>query len=347
VSSTVSAAKEQKVEALQVMRALAALLVVVHHSISGKEWMDTSPLNAFDFGAIGVQVFFVISGYIICRVGSREDFWKFSYSRITRVVPIYWFFTALFLVSKLTVSGFSELPGAGEVAASLLFVPHYSSFRPDQIWPVLIPGWTLNYEMFFYGLFAAGILIGRPAIFSVAAIVASIGLGYLLADAGVLFKFLANPVTLFFVLGVLIAKFEVAIPKRPVFALVGILIWGLSDPAPLDPTLKFLAAYASAGMILLGALSVKGGGASPAMRFLQSLGDASYSLYLSHTIVLAVVYKVLARLNLSGYFEFSIVVCVGLAASIAGGFISYWVIERPLMNFFKSVWRSRARPATA
>ncbi len=347
MNSAVSAAKEQKVEALQVMRALAALLVVLHHSLSGKDWMDTNPLNAFDFGAIGVQVFFVISGYIICRVGGREDFWKFSYSRITRVVPIYWLFTALFLASKLAVSGGRELPGAGEIAASLLFVPHYSSFRPDQIWPVLIPGWTLNYEMFFYGLFAVGILIGRPAIFSVAAIVVSIGFGYLFADAGVVFKFLENPVTLFFVLGVLIAKFEDAIPKRPVFALVGVLIWGASDPAPLDPTLKFLAAYASAGLILLGSLSVKGGKSSPTMRFLQSLGDASYSLYLSHTIVLAVVYKVLARLNLSGYVEFSVVVCVGLAASIAGGFASYRVIERPLMKFFKSAWRSRAPLATA
>src|SRR3990167_2060457 len=283
--------KSQKVEALQVMRALAALLVVVHHSISGKAWMDTNPLSAFDFGAIGVQVFFVISGYIICRVGGREDFWKFSYSRITRVIPIYWFFTAVFLVSKLAVSGMKEMPGAGGIAASLLFIPHYSSYRPDQIWPVLIPGWTLNYEMFFYTLFAAGILIGRPAILSVAAIIVSIGLGYLFADVGVVFKFLENPVTLFFVLGVLIAKFEDVVPKRPAFAFVGVLIWGFSDPASLAPALKFLAAYASAGLILLGALAAKGGRSSPVMRFLQSLGDASYSLYLSHTIVLAVTYK--------------------------------------------------------
>lgn len=326
------------------MRALAALLVVVHHSTSGKDWMDTNPLRSFDLGTIGVQVFFVISGYIICRVGGREGFWRFSYSRITRVVPIYWFFTALFLVSKLAVTGVKELPGAGEIAASLLFIPHYSSFRPDQIWPVLIPGWTLNYEMFFYGLFAAGILVGRPATFSVAAIVASIGVGYLFSDAAVVFKFLENPVTLFFVLGVLIAKFEGVIPKHPVFALIGALIWGLSDPAPLNPALKFLAAYSSAGLILQGALAAKGGNPSSVMRFLQSLGDASYSLYLSHTIVLAVAYKVLVRMNLSGYAEFLAVVCVGLAVSIVGGFVSYWLIERPLMRFFKNAWRARLQP---
>lgn len=159
------------------------------------------------------------------------------------------------------------------------------------------------------------------------------------------FKFLENPVTLFFVLGVLIAKFEDVVPKRPAFAFVGVLIWGFSDPASLAPALKFLAAYASAGLILLGALAAKGGRSSPVMRFLQSLGDASYSLYLSHTIVLAVTYKLLIRMNLSGYVEFFAVVGLGLAVSIAGGFISYWVIERPLMRFFKAAWRARAKPA--
>jgi exopolysaccharide production protein ExoZ len=323
------------------------LLVVVHHSISGKSWMDTNPLSAFDFGAVGVQVFFVISGYIICRVGSRESFWKFSYSRITRVAPIYWLFTGLFLLSKLVSSGTQELPTSGEVLASLLFIPHYSGFRPDQIWPVLIPGWTLNYEMFFYALFAFGILTSRPALFSVAAIILSLGVGHLFSDAGVVFKFLENPVTLFFVLGVLIARFEDRIPKHSTYILLGILLWGLSDPAPLSPVQKFLAAYASAALILLGALAAKGGNSSPMMRALQGLGDASYSLYLSHTLVLAVVYKVLMRLNLSGPGEFLVVAGVGLAASVAGGLAAYWGVERPLMRFFKSAWPREVRARSA
>ena len=333
---------------LQYLRAIAALLVVVHHSVTGKAWIDFNPLAGIDLGAIGVEIFFAISGYIIFRVGSRETFGRFVYSRITRIVPLYWLCTALFIASKIASTGDVQAVGASEILKSLFFIPHYSAFRPDQVWPVLIPGWTLNYEMFFYAVFAVGIIFRRPALISISSIIVAIGLARPFVDAGAAPEFFANPFTLFFVLGVTIAKFETRLPKTPAYILVGCVIWASAVMFPIQPTFAFALKLLAASNILLGALALPGPGSSGVGNAFKLLGDASYSIYLVHTIVLAVIYKALVKMNWHGVGEFILVVVAGLMVSILAGLLSYALVERPLMAFFRDVRRryeGRLRPA--
>ena len=112
------------------------------------------------FGGAGVDIFFVISGFIMVYTTMDREItpWSFMADRIARIVPAYWaatlgvFFLALVAPSLLQTSHMQW----GELFKSLVFVP----FRKANglVQPVLFVGWTLNYEMFFYLMFAAGLL---------------------------------------------------------------------------------------------------------------------------------------------------------------------------------------------
>jgi exopolysaccharide production protein ExoZ len=135
---------------IQVLRGVAAVMVVLFHVLG------------FQIGSAGVDIFFVISGFIMFHT-NREVFGHagaailFLKRRILRVAPLYWLCTAFALWPK------TELK---TLAASVLFVPVRSG--DGSIHTVLAPGWTLNFEMFFYIVFAAGLVLprkyGLPAI---------------------------------------------------------------------------------------------------------------------------------------------------------------------------------------
>ena len=142
-----------EVKSIHYLRGLAALLVVFHHSI-----IQLAPVRDHyahvEFGQAGVDIFFVISGFVIYlsnakgRLGSGE----FLKRRIIRIVPLYWLATLAVVAVAVVAPRFfaTTTLTAQDVAQSLLFVPAYSAAFPGQIWPVLVPGWSLNYEMFFY-----------------------------------------------------------------------------------------------------------------------------------------------------------------------------------------------------
>lgn len=141
---------------IQTARAIAALLVVLHHlSLRFEQRVGGfNFLSVFDhFGFAGVDLFFVISGLIMV-ITCQQHFRHltaappFLWRRVTRIVPLYWLFTfiqllAMAIIPSATVRDFS----ARDIVASLLIVP-------QSVYPILAPGWTLTYEMFFYIVFA-------------------------------------------------------------------------------------------------------------------------------------------------------------------------------------------------
>jgi exopolysaccharide production protein ExoZ len=143
---------------IQYARALAALAVVLAHTGAYGSG------NAFHIGSAGVDIFFVISGFVMwtttaSRAQTPADFIA---NRIVRIVPMYWLVTLALVIAAVCVPAlFPRLKiDAGHVVASLLFMPSRSPFN-GELWPVLVQGWTLNYEMFFYGVFALVLFIPR------------------------------------------------------------------------------------------------------------------------------------------------------------------------------------------
>ena len=137
---------------IQALRALAALAVTTYHAL---QWAD----GGFDVGRAGVDVFFVISGFIMWHVTAGRDMAPadFLWRRLTRVAPLYWLSTLGVLAVALVWPAFlpEVRPGWAHLALSLAFIPHLD---PKGLpFPTLPPGWTLNYEAVFYLIFAAAL----------------------------------------------------------------------------------------------------------------------------------------------------------------------------------------------
>lgn len=151
------------IHSIQSARAIAALLVVMHHiSVRFEQRVaDRHFLDIFDrFGFAGVDLFFVISGLIMVVTCQRHfGRWAgmpaFLWRRATRIYPLYWFFTIVQLAAILLMpSATDRVITAETIVASFLLLP-------QSVYPILAPGWTLVYEMYFYLVFSLLFFISR------------------------------------------------------------------------------------------------------------------------------------------------------------------------------------------
>ena len=149
---------------IQALRAVAAFLVVFVH-IDRLAELAGFRAGTTVFGNTGVDLFFVISGFIMVvtvteRPQSPAQFFR---HRVARIVPLYWLVTlavfTLALVAPVLLQSTRANPA--ELLKSLAFIP-YRRFD-GQMHPLVFVGWTLNYEMMFYALFAVGMLFSRKA----------------------------------------------------------------------------------------------------------------------------------------------------------------------------------------
>lgn len=186
-----------KLLGIQYLRALAAVAVVCFHAASKEN------LN-FLIGEAGVDVFFVISGFLMVAITTNEtNPLKFVKNRIKRILPVYWIVTTVMLLGVI----FGLFPNARldlwHVIASYLFLPAASPATGD-IWPLLVPGWTLNYEMAFYALFAIALLISnernRVALL-ISALIAIAVVGLVFSPQAVATRFYSNQIVLEFAAG--------------------------------------------------------------------------------------------------------------------------------------------------
>jgi len=157
---------DRDVISVQMLRAIAATMVVfvhmdlqlqrLHYPTLGTNWM-----------ASGVDIFFVISGFIMwTSVERRPEMTASSFfrNRLIRIVPLYWFATTLVLMVALIAPQVlnTTVLRPWHAIASYLFIPARHP-TTGLFWPLLIPGWSLNYEMLFYAIFAIAIaLSGHP-----------------------------------------------------------------------------------------------------------------------------------------------------------------------------------------
>src|SRR4028119_2163492 len=156
---TQSSTPHKKLNLLQVYRGIAAVLVVmVHLSLMSENRLDqVAFLNLFQAGWSGVDYFFVLSGFIMVYVhrsaiGKKDQLKSFLVKRAVRIYPIYWIITLTLLFFFIVIPGFADNQnlGLGYVIGSLLLIP-------QNEWPILLVGWTLIYELYFYFLFSIAI----------------------------------------------------------------------------------------------------------------------------------------------------------------------------------------------
>ena len=323
--------RQQQLISVQYLRAIAALLVVLHHARFPQPWLLFNPLAQFNGGSTGVDIFFVISGFIMFTAARTEQVNTFVWRRFTRVAPLYWMATLLML-SIAVVRGTEALTAERmvHVAKSLLFVPHWSIEFPDNIYPYFVPGWTLNYEMFFYGIFALAIAFGRPLLVTSVAIGALVAAGAATAPTTAVGITYTSPQLLQFLAGVWIGYLHSRLPVRRLGWLLPVgfvVIFLVGD--------RLILRGVCAAAILLGALSLEP--SMPRVALLKRLGDASYAVYLFHVPALILMSGVVKRMPVPpGALQFVLMIVGGLVAAAAVGLLLHRYLEKPLLSTLRN-----------
>lgn len=328
---------------VQYARAAAALAVVAYHACQRVD------LN-FDAGARGVDVFFVISGFIMWAITADRDTRPFAFiaNRVVRIVPLYWIATAVVIVASLSglASGQNDLT-ASSIAKSLLFIP-YIPEGGTYAWPILTPGWTLNFEMFFYLVFAGFLfshsqwrLWGLSATFAALVI-----LGAVFPPSGAVFETYTSPLILMFLAGIWLAELirrGLALPR--IAAAASIAIGGaalLLVPGDLGPV-TVTAVGAAAFALVAGVACLDHRHAVTRWKIPELLGDASYSIYLWHGVALTIAAKAADVADLPAFAT----VIIGISGGVVAGVLSYWLIEAPLLKLLRPKPRQPAIPISA
>jgi peptidoglycan/LPS O-acetylase OafA/YrhL len=356
---------------LQILRALAASLVVVDHSfvMLRDAGFDCARFlhSGYLIGHMGVAAFFVLSGLIMVRqsaslFGSALGPWRFAWRRITRIVPLYWLVTVVFAATLWR----NENPHPHrQLLLSLLFIPNfYAGFT--RLFPVFQLGWTLNYEMFFYLLFFLALFLRRRRgiIVLLAPIAALVLFGQLhpvpdVATPIAILGFYTNPFLLLFAMGVLLGYFEIDFGRLPGLGLPGLRVPGSPALLLLLPVPLALAAPASfSGFFWFPLLSLWSAGVvmlcmldrreprGVAVRRLVLLGDASYSTYLLHPLLiplLAVAPRLWSHPARSAPRAL-VLTLLFVALANCAGLLLHLALERPIVGLFRRLGPSRPCP---
>ncbi len=333
---------------IQALRAAAAVLVVVHHAFNTWD-LRISPgasTSSWTNGASGVDIFFVVSGFVMVmssqRLLSKPNAWMtFMRHRIVRIVPLYWLLTTLKL---LLVFIFIDLVlrsslDVDYVLRSYLFLPVVDS--AGHFRPLLPVGWTLTYEFLFYMLFALALALRVDVLrVVVPAFVVICILALLRTEHWPTWTILFSTIVVEFLFGVLLAKMILLGWRlsRGVAAVAVLLGFALILAVPESPeNLRVLTWGLPALAIVGGAVSLEKWAVIP--QWLLALGDASYSIYLVHGFVLPILGIGIAALHWTsaGALVFTVVACVGVGS--LAGWVSYVLIERPLLNLMSQARR--------
>ncbi|HEY0124216.1 MAG TPA: acyltransferase [Rhizobium sp.] len=327
---------------IQYLRAFAAIAVVLFHAA------ERSGAH-FQIGAAGVDVFFVISGFIMWTISERRPVTpvRFLFDRLQRIAPSYWIVTAIMIAGAVTGLFPNMKLTAGHILGSMIFIPVRSPSN-GEIWPVLVQGWTLNYEMFFYVIFAAVLLLSRRLRFAGIAIVfvAFVIAGIVFNPQSPLLLFYTRPIILEFVAGIIVARLWLS-GKIPGLGLgVALIVVSLSGFAAIQfLRLEFneLTCGPLAVALVLGTVSLERRGKLPDIPLLTYLGNGSYSIYLWHTLSISVVIKLLARTEIPS--DVATFIC--LVSGVLLGICAYELVEKPLRGLLKSLNWQKSRPSPA
>ncbi|SIT06295.1 Peptidoglycan/LPS O-acetylase OafA/YrhL, contains acyltransferase and SGNH-hydrolase domains [Roseivivax lentus] len=344
-----------RLEGLQFARAIAVLMVLTGHVIAEAEhyFAIDLPGDAIPWTR-GVDLFFVISGFIVIRAADR---WQagagaFLARRFLRIAPLYYLFTTLMVLTLLAAPGAVKdtALAPGQIVGSYPFWP--TERYDGRIAPVLSVGWTLNYEMAFYAALSLCLTLRRPVLAMGLLFGALALLGALSGPEGpfpsttssqikTIWAFATNPICLEFLFGMVLARLW---PRRRVSARIawGLGIGGAVLLVALDATdlPRFLAAGVPAAMIVGAVIWPAPWQGWP----LQRIGDASFAIYLSHRFTLRALTLVLLPLLPAAPWAAPLFCVLAVALAAGVGWLVFTLVERPVAALVSASPRSQPVP---
>jgi exopolysaccharide production protein ExoZ len=330
-----------KLNSIQYLRAFAAAAVVAYHA-SNTLLGHADHLIDLDYGTYGVDIFFVVSGFIMFYttfgVGMRPA--VFFVKRLIRIFPLYFILsTTMFVMVLLSPSTFNKAsPDFLAYCESIFFIPHWNP-RLHDLQPILGPGWTLNYEMFFYVLFAMSLFIRHRL--SGIAVLPMIGtlviIGYLHPIHNPVVFTYTSPMMLEFCLGIVVAA-TFTVPANsnlrwPIALMIACVACASyfyffrADAYGNDMTRPFFVGVPCA-LVVAVFVAMEGCGRLPRFAFLSLVGDASYSLYLVQVFVIGIGLRMWRYVGSSNsILSHAVFIVLIMAASIATAIVIYRCVE--------------------
>ncbi|HBC2001486.1 TPA: acyltransferase family protein [Citrobacter freundii] len=309
-----------KIQSIQALRGIAAMMVVLGHMnvyLNGAYSQSNLGDLLFFNGAIGVDIFFVISGFIIALATEKKETntcVKFAIKRLFRIYPVYAVCFLLFsaVTTHMFFGDISSIPlwfNVENITSSLLFLP----LRPEDSSPfygysLILTAWTLSYEVYFYAIFLFSMAVShkyRATIASIAILLISYVLQTVYhgnfsfdayAVAGIehskILTIAENPISIDFIMGLIsfymfkfLRDIEFGIKTKYICVsglLFGVLCWNSGFQFGHGITKFGIIAFIIFISVVFGEMAFR----FKISKSLITLGDLSYSIYISHVVVI-------------------------------------------------------------
>lgn len=326
---------------IQFLRGIAAVMVVMTHVAHKGNQYGTSSLNWFNIGGSGVDLFFIISGFIMCYTTHNKKITpaNFIKNRISRIIPLYWALSFLALLVFIIAPNLVNSSG-GEtgIIESFFLIPSGVKFLIQN-------GWTLSFEFYFYIIFSAFIfLTNKPTIryIGISSIILTLAMtGVICAPTNSFATFLTNQLLLEFSLGIIgfycIKNFKFNGAYSILLITTGLLLLIYKNFHGSHDfiferviTIGLPMFFVFVGLVSLESFfAEKKGVVKSAFEY---IGDISYSTYLVHPFALSALALLLKKMNLVNEFIFPVILISG--AIISGSLVYHW-FEMPVAKLIK------------
>ncbi|HAG2010301.1 TPA: acyltransferase [Salmonella enterica] len=346
-------------KSIQSLRAIACILVILSH-YQTFIYLDSVNLNSrlhfFDWGASGVDLFFVISGFIMAYTTKNKpngvtQSVNFLLKRAKRILPAYYFWLLFSFAFGGAMSIFHYPEKLSSLISAITFQPNIPDTPPNYIADdgFYIARWTLNYEIYFYIIFSLSLLFSKNVklvlcwgMLSTLAIPFYFTGHITLSTMGYCFKsvqymFYTNPIILEFLMGIIACYLYEKLPfitENLSLCLLILVVIALtfSFASNLTPPFNLWTGFAFSVILIL-CLKCENILFTKTPRFILAIGDMSYSLYLSHLPIAFIFRKNLPNMFYSLPSQI-IMVCIMIIATLTLGRLSYKYIERNLPGSF-------------
>ncbi|EPG7345270.1 TPA: acyltransferase [Klebsiella pneumoniae] len=339
---------------IQALRAVAALFVVVDHTLTQFNLYNHNAgyagkilSNLENLGLIGVYIFFIISGYIMSMTTNNKPSGFnsaaiFIKKRLIRIYPTYWIWLSIMVVLWLLGLALrSHHYSLDKIISSYLLIP-FTDTDSTNFNPILSQGWTLIYEMLFYCIFAVLLLFklteNRMIILTLSAFIVLKHLGHNDLLSNDFSRFLDNWVLFLFPLGMLIFRLEGRLRAllchsvvRNTMHLITISLFFFvifrdsNYNKEVNNTLTAIFIFISLFIVKIDS------------KPLSVLGDASYSIYLTHTFIV-MTYGVVSKGHYLDRWVLLLLSIPVMIASVLFGVAAYYIVEQKIQKLTSNIF---------
>ena len=324
----------QQIISLQYLRGFAAVAVCIHHFSEAFEYK-------IHVGAAGVDVFFVISGFVMALVTEAlVSPVRFVTDRLVRIVPMYWLCTVFLFACVLAKPNLFPMDSSdtSHFLKSVFFIPHIAP--SGTTYPLITQGWTLIYEMFFYAIFACALWLSQAHRIAIAttSIFILVGIGALLQSDNLFVSTYTSPLMIEFVAGLwlFLAYKRGAMPSAvlSIVLVVVSLAWFVVAEF-VRPDNRAFDFGIPAFLLVTGSLGLEK--YIKIKPLLLEIGDSSYSIYLTHWFSLLFVRLLAQKLGVYGWP----VIVASVPSAVILGIAAHKLIEAPINRTLKAAFRRK------